>query len=151
MVYLLDPLSNKHIAVLSLISHAVSTCSSINEHYRVRIFNGLYDCCFVWNIFMILQFPFVINSTGEEKATRTIETFERTRKASKTRTNENGQRIKGSTDSWGLYLQSEEFFTTTFCNLFVKSSTCTIKIHIVGIDFTFVVITTNLSTFLLFW
>jgi hypothetical protein len=42
-------------------------------------------------------------------------------------------------------------FTTTFCNFFVKRSTCTIKIHIVGIDFTFVVITTNLSTFLLFW
>lgn len=83
---------------------------------------------------MILQFPFVINSTGEEKTTRAIEIVERTRKTSKTRTNENGQRIKSTTDSWGLYLQSEEFFTTTFYNFFVKSSTCTIKIHIVGID-----------------
>lgn len=49
-------------------------------------------------IFMFCNF-FVINSTREEKTTRTIEAVERTRKAPKTRTNENGQRIKGSTDT----------------------------------------------------
>jgi hypothetical protein len=36
---------------------------------------------------------------SNQYTTRTIEAVERTRKTPKTRTNENGQRIKGSTDT----------------------------------------------------